>query len=108
MLCSRPPCERRFHIPGLIAAPAVLAAAHFWTSISPVRLFWAAFILTRPLGVTVGDLLDEPRQHGGLALSRPIASAVIALFILFIVVCIWQLPQRAASRQGRPHAQTAE
>ena len=103
MPCSRSPRERRCHIPAPIAAPAVLAAARFWTSISSVRLFWAASILTRPLGVTVGDLLDKPRRHGGLALSRPIASAVIALFILFIlfiVAFIWHLPQRAVSRRG--------
>ncbi len=52
---------------------------------SRVLLFWAAFILTRPLGATVGDFLDKPVNHGGLALSRPLASAVIAAFI---VVCI--------------------
>jgi len=73
------------------AGLAVLAAAYFWTDVSRVLLFWAAFILTRPLGATVGDFLDKPRSHGGLALSRPIASAVIAALIL---VCILLLPQR--------------
>ena len=56
------------------AGLAVLAAAYFWTNVSRVLLFWAAFILTRPLGATVGDFLDKPKDHGGLALSRPIAS----------------------------------
>jgi uncharacterized membrane-anchored protein len=74
------------------AGLAVLAAAYFFTSVSRVFLFWAAFILTRPLGATVGDFLDKPLSEGGLALSRPIASAVIAAFI---VVCLLVLPQRA-------------
>src|SRR5690349_12010965 len=74
------------------AGLAVLAALYYWTSMSRVMLFWAAFILTRPLGATVGDFLDKPTSHGGLALSRPIASAVIAVFI---VACILFLPQRA-------------
>ena len=55
-------------------------------------LFWVAFILTRPFGATVGDFLDKPVAQGGLALSRPLASAVIAVFI---VVCLLVLPQRA-------------
>jgi uncharacterized membrane-anchored protein len=74
------------------AGLAVLAAAYYWTNVSRVLLFWAAFILTRPLGATVGDFLDKPINEGGLALSRPIASAVIAAFI---IGCILLLPQRA-------------
>jgi len=74
------------------AGLAVIAALYFWTSVSRVLLFWAAFILTRPLGATVGDLLDKPVNKGGLALSRPLASLVIAAFIL---VCLLVLPQRA-------------
>src|SRR5579883_2289241 len=74
------------------AGLAVLAALYFWTSLSRVLLFWAAFILTRPLGATVGDFLDKPVSDGGLALSRPIASAVIAAFI---IICLLILPQRA-------------
>jgi uncharacterized membrane-anchored protein len=70
----------------------VLAAAYYWTSMSRVALFWMAFILTRPLGATVGDFLDKPVNQGGLDLSRPLASAVLAIFI---VVCILLLPQRA-------------
>jgi uncharacterized membrane-anchored protein len=74
------------------AALAILAAVYFWTSVSRVMLFWAAFILTRPLGATVGDFLDKPRPDGGLALSRPIASAVIAVLIVAFILL---LPQRA-------------
>jgi uncharacterized membrane-anchored protein len=75
-------------------ALAAVAAAYYWTRVSRVTLFWMAFILTRPLGATVGDFLDKPVNHGGLALSRPIASAVIAAFI---VGCLLVLPQRAGS-----------
>jgi len=71
---------------------AIFAAAYYWTNISRVTLFWAAFILTRPLGATVGDFLDKPVSHGGFNLSRPLASAVLAAFI---VVCVLLLPQRA-------------
>ena len=53
------------------AGLAVLAVLYYWTGISRVALFWAAFILTRPLGATVGDLLDKPTSHGGLDSSRP-------------------------------------
>ena len=74
------------------AGLAILAAVYYWTNISRVTLFWAAFILTRPLGATVGDFLDKPVSHGGLNLSRPMASAVIAIFI---IACVLVLPQRA-------------
>jgi uncharacterized membrane-anchored protein len=74
------------------AALAVLVGAYYWTNISRVFLFWAAFILTRPLGATVGDFLDKPVSDGGLALSRPMASAVIGAFI---IACLLILPQRA-------------
>ncbi len=80
------------------AGLAVLAAAYFWTHVSRVFLFWAAFILSRPLGATVGDFLDKPVSDGGLALSRPIASAVIAVFI---IACLVVLPQRAGQHPGR-------
>ena len=79
------------------AGLAVLAALYVWTNVSRVLLFWAAFILTRPLGATVGDFLDKPLSHGGLALSRPLASAVIAAFI---VVCVIVLPQRPGMHPG--------
>lgn len=73
------------------AGLVVLAGLYFWTTVSRVLLFWAAFILTRPLGATVGDFLDKPTSHGGLALSRPLASAVI---LAAIVLLIALLPQR--------------
>lgn len=74
------------------AALAIVAALYFFTRISRTGLFWAAFILTRPLGATVGDLLDKPHAHGGLALSRIAASAVIAALI---VVGVAIFPQRS-------------
>lgn len=70
----------------------VLAALFFWKRVSRVLLFWAAFILTRPLGAAVGDFLDKPLDHGGLAFSRPLASAVLGVAIL---ACILLIPQRA-------------
>jgi uncharacterized membrane-anchored protein len=74
---------------------AILAAAYYWTNVSRTLLFWAAFILTRPLGAVVGDLLDKPLNAGGLALSRYSASAVL---LLFIVALILIFPQRAARK----------
>ena len=76
------------------AGLVVLAALYYWTTISRVFLFWAAFILTRPLGATVGDFLDKPTSHGGLALSRPWASAVILAVIVVLVVVLPQKPGR--------------
>lgn len=76
------------------AGLAVLGALYYWTSISRVFLFWAAFILTRPLGATVGDFLDKPTSDGGLALSRPLASAVILALIVVLVVVLPQRPGR--------------
>jgi uncharacterized membrane-anchored protein len=83
------------------AALAIVAAAYYWTNISRVALFWTAFILTRPLGATVGDFLDKPVSAGGLALSRPLASAAIAVFI---VACLALLPQRAGRHPGEVRA----
>jgi uncharacterized membrane-anchored protein len=83
------------------AGLAVVAAAYFWTEVSRVMLFWVAFILTRPLGATVGDFLDKPLDQGGLALSRPVASAVLAALI---IGCILILPQRAGSHPRRSEA----
>ncbi len=79
------------------AGLAALAAAYYWTNVSRVFLFWAAFIVSRPLGATVGDFLDKPVSDGGLGLSRPIASAVIAAFI---VGCLLLLPQKAGQHPG--------
>ncbi|UAL09092.1 hypothetical protein [Caulobacter segnis] len=80
---------------------ALVAALHFRTRASKVVLFWAAFILTRPLGAAVGDFLDKPLDHGGLALSRPLASAALAAAIVALILV---LPQR--SGQHAPAAET--
>ncbi|MBA3492711.1 MAG: hypothetical protein H0T87_00915 [Gammaproteobacteria bacterium] len=74
---------------------ALIVAAYCWTAISRTILFWAAFVLTRPLGAVVGDFLDKPFAAGGLALSRYSASAVL---LIFIVACIFIFPQRAAKQ----------
>lgn len=79
------------------AALAVLAGLYFRTGVNRVFLFWAAFILTRPLGATVGDLLDKPLDDGGLALSRPLASAALAAAIVILILV---LPQRAGGPPG--------
>jgi uncharacterized membrane-anchored protein len=76
------------------AALAILAMVYFTTKVSHVLLFWAAFILTRPLGATVGDFLDKPLDKGGLALSRPLASAVLAVAIIVLILVIPQRPGR--------------
>ena len=76
------------------AGLAVLAALYYWTNLSRVGLFWAAFILTRPLGATVGDLLDKPLEHGGLDLSRPLASLVLAAAIVILILVLPQRPGR--------------
>jgi uncharacterized membrane-anchored protein len=72
---------------------AVIVAAYYWTTLSRTLLFWAAFILTRPLGAVVGDFLDKPINDGGLALSRYTASVVLTLFI---ILCIVLFKQQAA------------
>ena len=78
----------------------LVAIAYFRTRISHVVLFWTAFILTRPLGATVGDFFDKPVAQGGLNVSRPLASAILAVFI---IACILLIPQRAGS-----HPRSAE
>ncbi|MBI0533689.1 hypothetical protein A7X12_16820 [Sphingomonas sp. TDK1] len=84
---------------GIFAALlAVLALLYYLTNASRVLLFWAAFILTRPLGAAVGDFLDKPLDHGGLAFSRPLASAVLAVAILLLILV---LPQRAGEHPGQ-------
>ena len=80
---------------------AVLAGLYFWTKASRVLLFWAAFILTRPLGAAVGDFLDKPIAKGGLDFSRPLASAVLAAAILALILI---LPQRAGQHPGENRA----
>jgi len=73
---------------------ALVVAAYYWTNVSRTLLFWAAFILTRPLGAVVGDFLDKPLSAGGLALSRYSASAALFAFILTSILLF---KQRAAS-----------
>ena len=81
-----------------VGAWAVVAGLYFYTRVSRITLFWVAFILTRPLGATVGDFMDKPVANGGLALSRPVISVVI---LAFMIGCIVVLPQRAGRH---PHA----
>jgi uncharacterized membrane-anchored protein len=83
------------------AALALLAILYYATGISRVALFWAAFILTRPLGATVGDFLDKPIDKGGLDFSRPLASAVLASVIVALILL---LPQRAGRRSRKQAA----
>jgi uncharacterized membrane-anchored protein len=86
---------------GYIGAAAIFAAGllilvllYYRTNVSRILLFWAAFILTRPLGAAVGDFLDKPIDKGGLDFSRPLASAVLAAIIILLIVLI---PQRAGT-----------
>ena len=79
------------------AALTVLGALYYWSNVSRPSLFWAAFVLTRPLGATVGDLLDKPTSSGGLSFSRPVASVII---LIVIVLLILMLPQRAGRLPG--------
>lgn len=79
------------------AGLAVIAALYFWTRVSHTVLFWAAFILTRPLGAAVGDFLDKPVADGGLAMSRYSASACLALFIIACIVLVRQRAERIES-----------
>ena len=83
------------------AGLAVVAAAYLLTNVSRTALFWSAFILTRPLGATLGDWLDKPIDHGGRALSRFTASAVLAALM---IACILLLPQRAGRHPGESGA----
>lgn len=87
-----------------MAALGAVVALYFWTGVSRVVLFWVAFILTRPLGATVGDFIDKPIADGGLALSRPLASAVIAAAVVVLVVV---LPQRPGRHPGQQSSHTA-
>jgi uncharacterized membrane-anchored protein len=75
----------------------VLAGLYYWTRVSRVFLFWAAFILTRPLGATIGDFFDKPVAKGGLDISRPMASLVLAIVIVALIAI---LPQRAGRHPG--------
>jgi uncharacterized membrane-anchored protein len=86
------------------AGLVLIAAAYFLTGISRTLLFWAAFILTRPLGATLGDLLDKPLDSGGLSFNRFYASAILAAVI---IACVALLPQRAGRHPGKPRATQA-
>jgi uncharacterized membrane-anchored protein len=79
------------------AALALVAVAYFRTAISRTALFWTAFILTRPLGATLGDFITKPHANGGLELGRVTSSAVI---VALMVVCVVLLPQRAGGHPG--------
>jgi len=74
------------------AGLALLAVAYYATNMSRVALFWVAFILTRPLGATAGDFFDKPLDQGGLNLSRPMASAAIAVVMIALILLIPQRP----------------
>ncbi|MBI3343783.1 MAG: hypothetical protein HY028_02765 [Gammaproteobacteria bacterium] len=78
----------------------IVVSAYLWTRISHTVLFWAAFILTRPLGAVVGDFLDKPIASGGLALSRYTASAVLLAFILLCIALFRQRPARHEPRRS--------
>jgi uncharacterized membrane-anchored protein len=79
------------------AGLAAIAALYFFTKVSRTALFWSAFILTRPLGATIGDLLDKPVADGGFAVSRFYASAILAVVIIALILV---LPQRAGRHPG--------
>lgn len=79
------------------AGLAVIVLLHYFTKISSTLLFWAAFILTRPLGATLGDLLDKPIDHGGWNISRFTASALLAVFM---IILIFLIPQKAGRHPG--------
>ena len=78
---------------------AVIALAYFRTAIDRVALFWAAFILTRPLGAVVGDFLDKPHSHGGLELSRVWATAVLGIAIAALILLFRQQAAPADARK---------
>lgn len=86
------------------AALIAVVAVYYWTAVSRATLFWVAFILTRPLGATVGDFIDKPAADGGLALSRPLASAVIAAIIVALLIILPQRPGRHPGQKGRTAA----
>jgi uncharacterized membrane-anchored protein len=83
------------------AGLVLVATLYYTTNMSRAGLFWAAFILTRPLGATVGDLLDKPHANGGFDLSRPIASAALAVLIIVLILL---LPQRPGRHPGQAEA----
>ena len=83
------------------AGLVLVAAAYFYTNVSRALLFWSAFILTRPLGATLGDLLDKPLADGGLEIDRLYASAVLAALMIACILLFEQKP-------GRHHGATGQ
>ncbi len=84
-------------------ALVLIAAVYLWTDISHTALFWSAFILTRPLGATLGDLLTKPVAHGGLYLGRITSSLIIAAFIIVAIL----FTSRKAGSHPRAHEETS-
>jgi uncharacterized membrane-anchored protein len=87
------------------AALAILAATYAFTNASRVFLFWAAFILTRPLGATLGDLFDKPVAQGGFEFGRFTATAILAAAMVVLILVI---PRRSGAHPGRASAAPAE
>jgi uncharacterized membrane-anchored protein len=83
----------------------LLAAVFYFTNVSRVFLFWAAFILTRPLGATLGDLFDKPISHGGFEVSRTAATAILEVAMVGLILV---LRHRAGSHPGSPSEMPAE
>src|SRR5207248_2695203 len=73
---------------------AIVAALHYWTNIADSVLFWSAYVLTRPLGATLGDTLTKPREDGGLNLGRITTSVVIAVAMVVMVAWTWRRDRR--------------
>jgi uncharacterized membrane-anchored protein len=80
---------------------AIAVAAYLFTNVSRTAIFWTAFILTRPLGATLGDLIDKPVENGGLDFSRFYASGILAVLI---IACILLIPKmvRQQSETSEP------
>lgn len=79
----------------IAATLVVIACLYYFTKVSRTALFWAAFILTRPLGATAANSLDKSPAQGGLGISDITASAV---FIVIMIICLFIIPQRAAAK----------
>lgn len=86
---------------GLIA---LVAAAHYFTKISDSLLFWAAYVLTRPLGATLGDTLTKPHEEGGFALSRISSSLIMAAVMIVLIILTYRRAAQPASRAQTPRA----
>ena len=80
---------------------ALVAAAHFFTPIQKSVIFWAAYVLTRPLGATLGDTLTKSRPEGGLGLSRITSSLVIAAVMVVMIFLTYRKPNKPLVYSGR-------